>query len=84
MITLEEVKEHLRIDYPDNDELIELLISATLSRAEAITGIPLGECEELEPNIKRAMLDDISRAYSGKNFDSSINTYRQHSTRPML
>ena len=80
---LSEVKQHLRVDYSDNDALIQLLIDAATARAEAITGLDLEFCE-MPADIKAAILDDIAKAYAGDDFGKSINTFRQHSTRPMI
>ena len=38
MMKLAEVKQHLRVDYNDNDTFIQLLIDAAVKRAEALTG----------------------------------------------
>ena len=80
---LAEVKQHLRVDYNDNDTLIQLLIDAAVKRAEAITGLNF-EFSEMPADIEAAILDDIAKAYAGDDFGKSINTFRQHSTRPML
>ena len=80
---LAEVKQHLRVDYNDNDTLIQLLIDAAVKRAEAITGLDL-EFSEMPADIKAAILDDISKAYAGEDFGQSIHTFRQHSQRPMI
>ena len=80
---LSEVKQHLRVDYSDNDALIQLLIDAATARAEAITGLDLEFCE-IPADIKAAILDDIAKAYAGEDIGKSINTFRQHSTRPMI
>ena len=80
---LAEVKQHLRIDYTDNDTLIQMLIDAAIKRAEVLTGLDL-EFTEMSPDIETAILDDIAKAYAGEDFGKSINTFRQHSTRPMI
>ena len=80
---LAEVKQHLRVDYSDNDTFIQLLIDAATARAEAITGLDLEFCE-IPADIKSAILDDIAKAYAGEDFGKSINTFRQHSKRPMI
>ena len=83
MLKLAEVKQHLRIDYNDNDEFILLLIDAATKRAEAITGQDL-EFSEMPADIRVAILDDIAKAYAGDDFGKAIHTYRQRSTRPMI
>ena len=80
---LAEVKQHLRVDYNDNDTLIQMLIDAAIKRAEVLTGLDL-EFTEMSPDIETAILDDIAKAYAGEDFGKSINTFRQHSTRPMI
>ena len=80
---LAEVKQHLRVDYSDNDTLIQMLIDAAIKRAEVLTGLDL-EFTEMSPDIETAILDDIAKAYAGEDFGKSINTFRQHSTRPMI
>lgn len=83
MMKLAEVKQHLRVDYNDNDTLIQLLIDAAVKRAEALTGLQL-EFSEMPADIEAAILDDISKAYAGEDFGKAIHTFRQHSTRPMI
>lgn len=83
MLTLEKVKEHLRIDFADNDDFLKLLISGATARASAITGVDYSY-EPMPYDIEMAILEDISQAYAGGNFDKSIHIYRQHSTRPMI
>ena len=83
MMKLAEVKQHLRVDYNDNDTLIQLLIDAAVKRAEAITGLDL-EFSEMPADIEAAILDDIAKAYAGDDFGKSIHTFRQHSQRPMI
>ena len=80
---LAEVKQHLRVDYNDNDTLIQLLIDAAVKRAEAITGQDL-EFSEMPADVRVAILDDISKAYAGEDFGKAIHTFRQRSTRPMI
>ena len=80
---LAEVKQHLRVDYNDNDTLIQLLIDAAVKRAEAITGLDL-EFSEMPADIRVAILDDIAKAYAGDDFGKAIHTFRQHSIRPMI
>ena len=83
MMKLAEVKQHLRIDYNDNDTFIQLLIDAAVKRAEALTGLQL-EFSEMPADIEAAILDDIAKAYAGEDFGKSIHTFRQHSQRPMI
>ena len=80
---LAEVKQHLRVDYDDNDTFIQLLIDAAVKRAEAITGLDL-EFSEMPADIEAAILDDIAKAYAGDDFGKAIHTFRQHSSRPMI
>lgn len=88
MLTLEEVKEFLKIDFDDNDNLLKLLIAGATKRAELITGLDLSLIENQNADIKDAMLDDIANRYSNLGSDEigdiAIASYRRNSTRPMF
>lgn len=89
MLPLEEVKEFLKIDFDDNDNLLKLLIAGAIKRAELITGLDLSlTTENHNEDIKDAMLDDIANRYSNLGSDEigdiAIASYRRNSTRPMF
>ena len=87
MLTLEEVKHFLNIDFQDNDNYISLLITAALDRAISITGI--AESGTFNHEIKNAMFEDIAHMYQNRGDISAVNpgsiaAYRRNSIRPMF
>jgi len=100
MVTLEQVKEFLSIDYTDHDSKIMLLLSGEVRRAEKITGrnytnAQASDYEEMSKNVESAVIrgvatsftqgDDIGADGSAtESINASIYTYRQECTNPMF
>ncbi|MGJ1362887.1 head-tail connector protein [Sphingobacterium spiritivorum] len=100
MVTLEEVKEALNIDYPDVDGFLSILLGGAIQRAERITGRNYTDTskdnyEVMEDDIKKAVIQDVATNYSVRDDigaegaentsnNASIYTYRQNSTNPMF
>jgi len=89
MITLEKVKSYLNIDFTDNDEYLDSLMSAAIEKAETIMGKKLLDSTCSMYEVENAILEDIAAMYatrgeSQSGSQSSINTYRRHCNRPML
>ena len=87
MLTLEEVKEFLHIDYSDENSYLSLLLIAAKQRAMNITGKPGDEIENDE--IKNAILEDVATMYQNRGDINTINncsiaTYRRYCRRPMF
>ena len=84
MITLESVKAELRLDFPDQDELIQSYIDAVKDKAYRIIG-----CSIDTPELDAAMIKDIAYMYANSgqedtSADSSFYTYKRLSKRPMF
>lgn len=84
MITVENVKIYLNIDFSDNDDYIQLLLDAAQTRATSIIGVTLDTSE-----VDNAILEDIATMYQSRGDSSTVNqssimTYRRLSTRPMF
>lgn len=71
MITLENVKEHLKIDHNNDDELIQLLLDGSKKYVLNYTGL---SPEELENNqdICIAILVIISNIYDKRIYNDEI------------
>lgn len=84
MITVENVKSYLNIDFSDNDDYLQLLLDAAQTRATSIIGVTLDTSE-----VDNAILEDIATMYQSRGDSSTVNqssimTYRRLSTRPMF
>lgn len=84
MITVENVKSYLNIDFTDNDDYLQLLLDAAQTRATSIIGVALDTSE-----VDNAILEDIATMYQSRGDSSTVNqssimTYRRLSTRPMF
>ena len=81
MITLENVKTYLNIDFSDNDALLETYIERVKHRASTVTGIsqtviaidPTTLVESIVPNpdfdtpeLDGAMLEDVAHMYANR------------------
>jgi len=89
MITLDKVKSYLNIDFIDNDEYLNSLMSAAIQKAETIMGGKLLDSTCPMYEVENAILEDIAAMYttrgeSQSGSQSSINTYRRYSKRPMF
>ena len=84
MITVENIKSYLNIDFSDNDDYLQLLLDAAQTRATSIIGVTLDTSE-----VDNAILEDIATMYQSRGDSSTVNqssimTYRRLSTRPMF
>lgn len=94
-VSLSELKEFLRIDYPDLDDSLESLLNGEIQRAETITGRNYTDDEKddyevMSFNVKNAVMravatnisqsDDINSEKESVN--ASIYVYRSESILP--
>lgn len=100
MVTLDDVKNALNIDFPDQDQYLTLLLNGAIQKAEKLTGrnytIPtLPTYESMPEDVQKAVIQDVASDYANRdNFgadgadttahNASIYTYRQNSTNPMF
>ncbi|GHE34875.1 head-tail connector protein [Sphingobacterium griseoflavum] len=100
MVTLDQVKEALSIDYPDQDNYLDVLLKGSVSRAEKITGRnytnPLADNYEAMPfDVQKAVVqltatdyavrDDIGAEGANSTADNAaIYTLRAHCKTPMF
>ena len=86
MVTLVEVKEYMNVDYPDLDGTIQIMLDASIDRAETITGV---DEDNFNSEIKLAIMKDVAFAFENRGSNSQINTdtlatYRRNSLRPIF
>lgn len=82
MITLQRIKEHMRLDHDEWDDLLNDLLRSATIRAETLTGLKRDDFNEM---INNAIITDIESEFnSGGPHPSSIAVYRQNSIRPMF
>lgn len=86
MITLVEVKEYLNIDFDDYDSMLQIMLDASIDRAETITGV---DEDNFNSEIKLAVMKDVAFAFENRGSNSQINTdtlatYRRNSLRPIF
>ena len=85
-LNLQIIKQSLNIDYTDNDDYLELLLDASIERAENITGI---ERFDFNSELKMAVISDIGFAFENRGNEAevqnnSIKIFRKYSKRAML
>ena len=86
MITLVEVKEYLNIDFDDYDSMLQIMLDASIDRAETITGV---DEDNFNSDIRLAIMKDVAFAFENRGSNSQINTdtlatYRRNSLRPIF
>lgn len=86
MITLVEVKEYLNIDFDDYDSMLQIMLDASIDRAETITGV---DEDNFNSEIKLAIMKDVAFAFENRGSNSQLNTdtlatYRRNSLRPIF
>lgn len=87
MITLQQVKDELRIDFNDQDDLLQRLLSGEVVRAETMTG--LSE-EDFNEDIENGVLKGVKTMYLNRegltreDLATSTMIYRKYSTKPMF
>lgn len=63
IVTLEEMKQYLRVDFPDDDSLIEYLISGAEKICKDIMRTDDASALTSEPNAKTAVLYTVAYLY---------------------
>ena len=86
MCTLISVKEYLNIDFDDYDNMLQIMLDASIDRAKTITGV---DKLEFNSEIKLAIMKDVAFAFENRGSNSQINTdtlatYRRNSLRPIF
>ncbi len=86
MITLVEVKEYLNIDFDDYDSMLQMMLDASIDRAETLTGL---DEDNFNSEIKLAVMKDVAFAFENRGSNSQLNTdtlatYRRNSLRPIF
>ena len=82
-MTLDYVKNYLKVDFNDDDEYISLLIEAA---AEYVVDA-VGECDESIARVRLLMLVIISEMYEKRTFtvdSDSTNTKAQYTIRSII
>ena len=86
MITLISVKKYLNIDFDDYDNMLQIMLDASIDRAKTITGV---DKLSFNSEIKLAIMKDVAFAFENRGSNSQINTdtlatYRRNSLRPIF
>lgn len=88
MITLVSIKEYLNIDFDDYDNMLQIMLDASIDRAKTITGV---DEDNFNSEIKLAIMKDVAFAFENRGGSSQINintdtlaTYRRNSLRPIF
>ena len=86
MVTLVEVKKYLNIDFDDYDSMLQIMLDASIDRAETITGV---DEDNFNSDVKLAVMKDVAFAFENRGSNSQINTdtlatYRRNSLRPIF
>lgn len=103
MITLEDVKEALNIDFTDQDSYLQSLLDAAIDKALRVSGISatitvvdefgvetvIENPEASSAEFMNAILEDVASMYQSRGdvqtgSESSMATYRRHSTKPIF
>ena len=103
MITLDDVKEALHIDFTDQDGYLQSLLDAANDKALRVSGISatitvvdefgvetvIENPEASSAEFLNAILEDVAAMYQSRGdvqsgSESSIATYRRHSTKPIF
>ena len=67
MVTLQEVKQYLRIDFEDDDTLLLSLISTAKQLVMDVGRMDEERCSENEDVVRTAMLYTVSYLYENRN-----------------
>ena len=86
-MTLRELKKALKIDFRDDDDFLQILLSAAIERAKEVTGL-----DELNDDMRSGIIQDVSTRYMNRDdvgestagVNASIYVYRRNSVRPMF
>ena len=86
MVTIVEVKKYLNIDFEDYDSMLQIMLDASIDRAETLTGV---DKLEFNSEIKLAIMKDVAFAFENRGSNSNLNTdtlatYRRNSLRPIF
>lgn len=65
-VTLEKTKEYLRVESPDEDELITGMITAAEDIVEGILRFPLSELGTIPPSVEQAVLYLTATLYENR------------------
>jgi hypothetical protein len=103
MITLDDVKEALNIDFTDQDSYLQSLLDAAIDKALRVSGISatitvvdefgvetvIENPEASSKEFLNAILEDVAAMYQSRGdvqsgSESSMATYRRHSTKPIF
>ena len=86
MVTIAEVKKYLNIDFEDYDSMLQIMLDASIDRAETLTGV---DKLEFNSEIKLAIMKDVAFSFENRGSNSNLNTdtiatYRRNSLRPIF
>lgn len=66
MLTLGEAKDHLRVDFDDEDVSIRAMIESAFDHMRSIDVQYLGEADELPPALRHAALMLVAHFYTNR------------------
>lgn len=81
-LTLKEVKQYIRVDYTDDDELIELMMKATLDEMQEL--IPTFDQEHITSRQKILIFAYIKEMYDGRGNTTAQPDKIRYTVRSLL
>lgn len=87
MVNLADIKEALRIDFPDHDTLLQRYLDGEKERAEQITGL---DSAEFNSDIENGIIKAVESMYSNRtdiasaDLATSTLIYRRYNKAPMI
>lgn len=81
-LTLKEVKQYIRVDYTDDDELIELMMKATLDEMQEL--IPTFDTENITSRQKILIFAYIKEMYDGRGNTTAQPDKIRYAVRSLL
>lgn len=81
-LTLKEVKQYIRVDYTDDDELIELMMKATLEEMQEL--IPKFDPEHITSRQKILIFAYIKEMYDGRGNTTAQPDKIRYAVRSLL
>ena len=83
MVTVEEMKQYLRIDFSEDDGLLGILISSAEELCASVARIPLEEyCSLQNDHAKTAVLNAVASMYEYRGEAAHLNL--SHATGKLL
>jgi len=80
MVTLNVIKDALKVDFADWDETLSDLLESSIVFAENVTGV---DREDFNQEVKSAIVDDVKAKFTNTE-SNAIVVFRRNCKRPMF